>query len=336
MNTHHVPASARAPARHVGRRSFSVIGSAVLLAFLASCSSGGARNQSAPGKNIKTFSLTDDPRLAISPVDPLRGKVISAAELRGLLDRLLSEHSALAVHMMRAVVDDSTDLAVVKRTLSLNTTDLTGAIGLTYGPEGAFAFDQLWKQHIQFFANYAAATTRAQRDKAMRDLRDYNMDFSSFTSTATGGRAPLSAVVGLIHTHVAQLISQIDAYRRGDMVSAVAHQHEARVHMYEISAALAGALADQQPITFPGGAPSSATVEAAHLRSEGAQLTLDAAWSTQFRPALVAALTAEVHTLALDDTQGATASRPCVARIAAHDYDGAAECSRSLLLDLSA
>ena len=118
MNTYHVPASARSPARHVGRRSFSVIGSAVLLAFLASCSSGGARNQSAPGKNIKTFSLTDDPRLAISPVDPLRGKVISAAELRGLLDRLLSEHSALAVHMMRAVVDDSTDLAVVKRTLS--------------------------------------------------------------------------------------------------------------------------------------------------------------------------------------------------------------------------
>lgn len=316
-------------------RSFSIVGSAVLLAFLTSCSSGGAVNQSAPGKDIKTFSLTDDPRLAISPVDPLRGKVISAADLRVLLDHLLSEHSALAVHMMRAIVDGSSDLTEVKRGLTLNTIDLTGAIGLTYGPDGAFAFDQLWKQHIQFFANYAAATTGAQRNKAMRDLHDYNMDFSSFTSTATGGRAPLSAVVGLIHTHVAQLISQIDAYREGDMASAVAHQHEARVHMYEISAALAGALADQQPITFPGGAPPAATIEAAHLRSEGAQLTLDAAWSAQFRPELVAALNAEVHTLALDDTQGTIAAASCVARIAAHDYGGGTDCSRKVLLDLS-
>jgi len=317
-------------------RSFSAIGATALLAFLVGCSSGGAVNHSAPGQGIETFSLTDDPRLAISPVDPLRGKLISAAELHGLLDHLLSEHSALAVHMMRAIADDSADLAVVKRTLASNTTDLTGAIGLTYGPDGAFAFDQLWKRHIQFFADYAAATTEPQRNKAMRDLHDYNMDFSSFTATATGGRAPLSAVVGLIHTHVAQLISQIDAYRRGDMVSAVAHQHEARVHMYEISAALAGALADQQPVAFPGGAPSPVTVEDAHLRSEGAQLSLDAGWSAQFRPALVDALVAEKHALALDDTPGTAASAPCVARIAAHNFDGAAQCSRKVLLDLSA
>ena len=95
-------------------------------------------------------------------------------------------------------------------------------------------------------------------------------------------------------------------------------------------------LADQQPVAFPGGAPSPVTVEDAHLRSEGAQLSLDAGWSAQFRPALVDALVAEVHALALDDTPGTAASAPCVARIAAHNFDGVAQCSRKVLLNLSA
>ena len=265
---------------------------------LAITGCGGKANSTAHG-HAATFNLRDDPSAGIAPVDPTRGAVLPAADLHALLDSLLSEHSALAVHLMRATADGSaTDRVAVTKALAANTESLTGAIGIVYGPEGARAFDQLWKQHIQFFADYAAATSATKRAKALADLHDYNMDFSSFTATATGGRAPLEAVVGLLHTHIAQLTAQSDAYRKRDYVAAVAHQHEARMHMYEISAALAGAISGQQPAVFPGDAGSNDTALATiQARTEAVQLRLDRAWSAAYRPGLVPSINSAIARL---------------------------------------
>ena len=309
---------------------------------LAGCSTTSTE-KGATAANPKTFAAKSDPRDYVSSVDPTRGKVMSDVELRHLLDRLLSEHSALAVQMMRSIVDRSPDETAITNALLENTDDLTGAIGIVYGPDGAFAFDQLWKQHIQFFANYAAATDGRSRAKALADLHDYQMDFSSFTTTATGGRLPLKAVVSLLHTHVAQLVAQLDSYRAGNLTEAVTHQHEACVHMYEISAGLAGAIADQQPIVFPADAPAqtASTVDTAittaHLRSEILQLQLDEGWAGIVRPALVPAVKAfaSSDTFASFSTGDARANvELCVKAIKQRQFEKAAACSRSLLASL--
>ena len=271
---------------------------AVTLVVLVANGCGGETSRADHDK-VATFDLRDDPSADIAPVDPTRGAVLPAADLHRLLDSLLSEHSALAVHLMRATADGSArDRSSVTKALAANTKSLSGAIGIVYGPEGARAFDQLWKQHIQFFADYAAATSNAKRTKALADLHDYTMDFSSFTATATGGLAPLEAVVGLLHTHIAQLTAQSDAYRKHDYVSAVAHQHEARTHMYEISAALAGAISGQQPAIFPGDAnANNETLSATQARTEAVQLRLDRAWSTTYRPGLVPSINEQIARL---------------------------------------
>ncbi len=306
------------------------------------CSATSAKKSATAG-NPKTFALQSDPRDDISPIDPTRGKVMSSLQLRQLLDRLLSEHSALAVQMMRSVVDRSPDREAITNALLENTNDLTAAIGVVYGPDGAFAFDQLWKQHIQFFANYAAASDEKSQTNALSDLHDYQMDFSSFTTTATGGRLPLEAVVGLLHTHVAQLVAQLNAYRSGNLTEAVARQHEARVHMYDISAGLAGAIAYQQPVVFPGDTPSQTpsmgdtTISAAHLRSEAVQLQLDEGWAGVVRPALVPAVkafasSAPFASVSIGD--GRANVEQCVAAIDERQFEKAALCSRKVFASL--
>jgi hypothetical protein len=301
------------------------IAALILIPLLASC---GGDTKTATLKP-KTFALRSDPRADIESIDPTRGKVMTKAELHAVLDRLLSEHSALAVQLMRSVVDGSPDQTPITDALLANTAELTGAIGVVYGPDGAFAFDQLWKQHIQFFANYAAATSKAEREKAMSDLHDYQTDFSSFTTTATGGRLPLEAVVNLLHTHIDQLIRALEAYRSGDYVKAVASQHEARAHMYEISAGLAGAIADQQPIVFPTAGDNSATfVDATKINAELAQLHLDLAWSAKLRPKLMPAIEAFSASpqFAKNSADPATMAS-CKSLIAKGSFDEAALCS---------
>ena len=322
-----------------------IIGTTVA-AMLMMSACGDSAAQHASGSHVSTFDLNDDPAKTIAQVDPSRSAVVDAAVLHQLLDSLLSEHSALAVHLMRAVVDGApADRDAVTKALSANTTSLTGAIGLVYGPEGARAFDQLWKQHIQFFANYAAATSKSARTKALSDLHDYQTDFSSFTATATSGLAPLEAVVELLHTHIAQLTAQSDAYRARDYEAAVQHQHDAREHMYEISAALAGAIATQQPKAFPASPPYDAKLVATHARTEAVQLRLDRAWSAQYRPNLVAAIdrritqsetigNADSAVLAFSDakTPDDIAGR-CVSDIQGHQVDRAMTCSHEALAE---
>ena len=311
--------------------------------MLSSC---GGPNATEHASHISTFDLRDDPAKAIPPVDPARADVAPSAVLHQLLDALLSEHSALAVHLMRAVVDGGpADRDAVTKALAANTKSLTGAIGLVYGPDGARAFDQLWKQHIQFFANYAAATSKSARTKALADLHDYQTDFSSFTATATEGLAPLEAVLGLLHTHVEQFTTQSDAYRDHDYVAAVQHQHEAREHMYQIAAALAGAIATQQPEAFPASPPYDATLTAKHARTEAVQLRLDLAWSSQYRPKMIPALEAAIAKLETADANDSgvlalsDAKLPdelvsgCVKAIASHLVDDAMTCGHVALVE---
>ena len=289
MTTH-----ARRPARATS------VGLSVLALSLGALSLGACGTETrAQTPHAATFDLHDDPAADIAPVDATRTAVLPAADLHALLDSLLSEHSALAVHLMRAATDGTPgDRAAVTKALAQNTDSLTGAIGIVYGPDGARAFDQLWKQHIQFFADYAAARSDAARTEALADLRDYSMDFSSFTATATGGLAPLEAVVGLLHTHITQLTAAADAYRRKDYAGAVRHQHEARSHMYDIAGALAGAISTQQPAVFPGDAAAGAArAEVTKARTEAVQLHLDRSWSAAYRPKLVPSIDAEIARL---------------------------------------
>ena len=138
------------------------------------------------------------------------------------------------------------------KALAANTRALTEVVARVYGSEAARAFAQLWEQHTQFFIDYAQADrdhSNAAKRLAQGQLLDYQNDFASFVSTATASDASLTAVTGLLHAHVHDLTSYIDADVAGH--EAEAHQilTQAVANMHVIAKTISDAIAAQHPET---------------------------------------------------------------------------------------
>jgi hypothetical protein len=220
----------------------------VLVAGIGGCSSE-PEQRAAP----EIFDLEAGTSVGLDPQPAAERTVVPAADLEALLADLLGEHAELVADVMTAAADgDSTEESVEQ--LQANTVELTAAINLVYGPDGAAAFDQLWGQHTQFFAEYAVASgdgDRVRQDTAYAKLHDYHLDFSSFADTATGGTAPAEVVIELLHNHVSDLTGYIDAHTSGDAEEAAERLESATSYMSVIADALAGAIAAQDPERFP-------------------------------------------------------------------------------------
>lgn len=226
---------------------------ALLLTALvsASCSSSGSSAPAVP----EVFDLSRDPAAAVAAVDPGRGPVAPADQLRLLLERALSWHGVTLVSAMQAAARNDPATQQWIDALVGNTADITGAIGLVYGPVGARAFHQQWAQHTQFLIDYAAAAGRGDESAAAdasAHLADYVTDAGSLLGTATGGHLGTDAARGVLGTHVEHMIAQLDAAARSDRAGALAIATEAHGDLLGVAAALAGAVSAQQPAAFPG------------------------------------------------------------------------------------
>ena len=174
--------------------------------------------------------------------------MLTAAVLRTTLDSLLSKHAVLVATLMHEVGAGNDHPTAAVKALAANTEALTDAIALVYGSDAARAFAQLWEQHTQFFIDYAQAVRShdgAAKDEAESRLLDYQHDFASFLSTATDAGVGLVAVTGLLHAHVADLTSYIQADVDGHTADARRILARAVAHMHVIAAAVARAIAVQ-------------------------------------------------------------------------------------------
>ena len=119
----------------------------------------------------------------------------------------------------------------------------------------ARAFAQLWEQHTQFFIDYANAAYRHDRvakEAAENKLGDYQNDFASFVDTATAGGAPLATVARLLHGHVHDITSYIDAAVSGDRPATQRILAESVAHMRVIAKAVTAAILAQHLKTVTG------------------------------------------------------------------------------------
>jgi hypothetical protein len=256
------------PRRTVARRVRIGTVSVSMAVVLAACG-GGTVADSGPVFALDRAVTTD-----IEPVDPARTDVVPASTLRLVLQDLLTEHSDLSVRAMR-LASDAAPLEAILVELTANTDDLTRAIGLVYGPEGAEAFDQLWTNHIEFFNDYAAAVGAGDVDAAAEvqvKLDHYENDFSSYVDTATSGEADFHDVLHVLHGHVGQLLDQVEAWASGDAAEAYALARVAHDHMDVIASALATGIARQQPDAFPGDPASSSAAACAEAQLLGSAL----------------------------------------------------------------
>jgi hypothetical protein len=193
--------------------------------------------------------------------------VVSAAQLRLMLEQLLGEHVLLIAgaatdHAGGQTTDAS--LAVVAD----NTQALTDAIGLVYGDVGARAFASLWSQHVAFFLDHARGTADGDReavDEAADHLEHYEQGFGSFTATATVGALPADAVAQLLNVHVADINGYVAAHLDADPETGAVTLAAGHDYAADIGATLAAAIAGQGPTAFPGDTADERVEVAAEL-----------------------------------------------------------------------
>ena len=180
-----------------------------------------------------------------------------ASELRSTLTHLFTEHAFLAVETLKKVEDGTKDFEALAGALSGNTDDLTAAVSSVYGEEAGTQFKEIWNSHIGYFVDYVVATANddaAGQEQAMAELDEYIVEQAAFLATATEDRLPAADLEAGLTAHVDQLLAAFDLYVEGDYEGAYSNLREAYAHMLMPSEAISGAIVDQFPENFQGGA----------------------------------------------------------------------------------
>ncbi len=228
------------------------LGVPIALLVLAAGASGCGSSTHESSTPLTVFSLSADPGQNIPVTLPAHRVVLTAVQLKTTLDSLLSDHVRLTAALMHEVAVAHTGTGRAVRALAANTQSLTNAIALVYGTDAGRAFAQLWEQHTQFFVDYAQGAHEHDKNAekvATNRLRDYQNDFGSFVSTATGGGVGLGAVTALLGGHVLDLTRYIDADVDGHSADASSILVQAVAHIRVIAGAMGNAIVAQHLMT---------------------------------------------------------------------------------------
>jgi len=216
----------------------------VLVAGLAACGS----SSHAATTPVTVYDVSADPGKNLPTTDAKHRVVLTTAMLRSTLDSLFSKHVTLVAVLMHQVGEGDANPTIQIGALVANSQALTDVVARVYGRDGARAFAQLWEQHTQFFIDYAHADhvhSNAAKHLAQEQLLAYQNDFASLLTSATASAASLPAVTGLLHAHVHDLTSYIDADVAGhDSVARQVLVH-AVATMHVIAKTVADAIAAQ-------------------------------------------------------------------------------------------
>jgi hypothetical protein len=258
------------------RRVRGVVAQTVVLlgAVVASaCGSGVEQRTEIP----QVYDLDHDPAADITSVSADRRDVLPAADLRLALEGLFVSHGITLVQAMQAAErGDGSAEAWIDELVS-NTDDITGAVGLVYGPVGADAFHQQWAQHTQFLVDYADALRRGSSDDAdtaRGQLASYAADSGSLLSTALAGALSAEDAETVLTVHVDAMIDQIERYHEGEVVAAADVALADNAHLVGVAGVLSSAFAAQQPVAFPGAADDPLTLICSIAGRSGGDLAL--------------------------------------------------------------
>ena len=200
--------------------------------------------------------------LAGALLPPAATKVLGtpAWRLRSALSQLLGEHAALAVAAMRAGATDAPDFRAAANSINGNTTDLTAAVDVLFGPRAAGSFQTMWADHIDLLVRYAAAVAKGDDGAGTRitsGLNGFERKLATFLSTATGDTVAAAGLAGALQSHDTMLRRQVDAYVAKDYRAS----HDIAYSTYQEMVGLAGQLSDAFGVEvasrLPAGAPQT-------------------------------------------------------------------------------
>jgi hypothetical protein len=182
------------------------------------------------------------------PGDPMA----PAATFRAVFVDALTEHAALAGLATQKVFDGAPDTAAVVGQLDENTIILTAHIQALYGQQAAEQFLRLWRDHIQFFADYTMGwkmNDAAMRQRAQQGLAGYVTGISALLAGANPN-LPRPVLEQAFTAHVQQLAGAVDAYAAREFDETYMLMHEAHMHMVMSGTVLSGGIVAQFPNLF--------------------------------------------------------------------------------------
>lgn len=175
-----------------------------------------------------------------------------AADLRVGLNALLKEHVNIGLAALFNVIDEAESTNGAVMALDDNTEELAATIGSVYGDDAEDAFDELWSDHIGYFADYATGLREddaAMRAEAEDELDQYQQDAADFFTNALP-EIPREAIVAGAGEHKQLLLDAMDAYHEGEYEEAYELQREADKQISGLANLLAGEIVAQNPELF--------------------------------------------------------------------------------------
>lgn len=172
-----------------------------------------------------------------------------AAELRATLTALLQEHvylAGIAVATAYHAGPDSAEFGAAAAAVDGNSVDLADAVGSLAGDEARETFLTRWREHIDYFVDYAVAAAgddQSGKDAAVEELRIYTTDAGAFFEEISDGVLPADAVTESLNMHVDTLAAAIDAMAADD-TAAYMELQVAASHVVEGAATLSAGLAE--------------------------------------------------------------------------------------------
>ena len=192
----------------------------------------------------------DEPSAGSTPTKT-PGATTAAADVRALLNSLLSQHVFLAASATGAALGGRAAQFEAAKTavLETNAMQLADAVGSVYGADAKTAFLPLWQKHIGFVVDYTSNFgNKTKQDKAVADLLAYTEEFGAFIEGATEKILPKAAVATLVKDHILTLKAVIDAQQKKDFAAVYPALITAYDHMDAIAKGLASAIEQQGKI----------------------------------------------------------------------------------------
>ncbi len=162
----------------------------------------------------------------------LAAGIVQAAGLDGSIDdaavqtyvelsTLLQEHvylAGIAINTGLTSGLDSDMFLQAAGVLDANSVEIADLIG-SVAPDQREAFLELWRAHIGFFVDYAAASAggdTAGQEAAELALGSYAFTAGTFFDTLTGGELPAADLESALNGHIDSVIAVIDSAVAGD------------------------------------------------------------------------------------------------------------------------
>ncbi|WP_409294684.1 copper amine oxidase [Peribacillus sp. SCS-26] len=177
-----------------------------------------------------------------------------AGDLRSALNRLASEHFALATMEMQKEYGGAKDFDFVNWAQDANTADFKAAISSIYGAEAGNQFVNVWQpNHIDAQSDLVQAAKKKDengRMEAENRMKEFSKEFGTFLGTATGGKLPEKAAQDAVLAHEESVIQTFDSAVTGDYAAAYQSWREGYKAMFGVGQALGNGIVMQMPDKF--------------------------------------------------------------------------------------